>query len=299
VFRRVLWVVGGLILAAMAASLLTVGLLLQGTFGSSGSVITESGAVTGEGAALLSEGISLNGGSPLQRTLGRLTFGVRSPEGKALFLGLAPSESLFNYLDGAPYDIVTKIGPGRETTRPVPGSRTPARPSDQTFWVRQASGVTAQIDWPEDARAKGYRFVVMNADGSPSVDAVIVLGFVSDTVYPLSLGASLAGVLLLIPAIWMFYRGFRRAPVAPAAPAVLAIPDPQPVAVPVVTATEVAIPVVTGTEVAVPVVTVTEVAVPVVTETALVMPVLPPPTTEPITGEQVAAQAPTEPPSAG
>jgi len=286
VFRRVLWVVGGLILAAMAASLLTVGLLLQGTFGSSGSVITESGAVTGEGAALLSEGISLNGGSPLQRTLGRLTFGVRSPEGKALFLGLAPSESLFSYLDGTPYDIVTKIGPDGAPTRPVPGSRTPAPPSTQTFWVRQASGTTAQIDWPEEARAKGYRFVVMNADGSPSVDAVIVLGFVSDTVYPLSLGASLAGVLLLIPAIWMFYRGFRRARVAPA---VVAIPDPQPIAVPVVTATEVAVPVVTATEV----------AVPVVTETALVMPVLPPPTTESITGEQVAAQAPTEPPSAG
>ncbi len=295
-FRRVLWVVGGLILAVIAASLLTVGLSLQGTFGSSGSVITESGTISGEGAALLSEGIAINGGSSLQRSLGRLTFGVRSPEGKELFLGLAPSEPLFSYLDGAPYDIVTKIGPDGAATRPVPGGDTPDPPAAQTFWVRQASGTTAQIDWPEDARAKGYRFIVMNADGSPSVNAVIALGFVSDTVYPLSLAASLVGVLLLIPVIWMFYRGFRR---TRAARAVIVIPEPSAVAVPVVTATEVAVPVVTQTAVAVPVVTATEVAVPVVTETAVMMPVLPPPTSEPLATEPVAGEERTEPPPAG
>lgn len=210
VIKRILLVLAGLIVLAGAGALLAVGLGLSYAFGSSGSVTVDTGSIAGKGDALVSDGLQISGGSELQSQLGTITLGARSGDGKPIFLGVAGEEDIFRYLDGVPYDVVTDIRRDSASIRPVPGGQRATPPGEQSFWIQQASGDHPRIDWPADASRKGYRFVVMNADASPGVAAAIDLGFVSEVVYPASLGASVAGVLLAIPGLWLIYRGCRR-----------------------------------------------------------------------------------------
>jgi len=210
VVKRLLWVVGGVVVLILATGMLMASLYLLNTFGATGSVASDSTRLSGDGAALIVDGVRISGGSPLQREMGTLTLGARSDDGRPLFIGVAPEDPLFGYLDGTPYDIVTSIDSVTSTVRPVPGAGSPSPPGSQSFWSQRASGVTPHIDWPSATVSKGSRLVVMNEDGSAGVAATLVLGFVSSRIYPASTAGALVGVLLFIPALWMLYRGFRR-----------------------------------------------------------------------------------------
>jgi len=210
VVKRLLWVVVGVIVGLLAGTLLVASLGLLYTFGATGSVASDSGTLSGDGAALVVEGVRISGGSPLQRELGTFTLGARSDDGRPLFLGVAPEDPLFGYLDGTPYDIVTAIDAGESKVRQVPGVGSPRPPNGESFWVLRSSGVRPRINWPSDTVSAGQRLVVMNEDGSPGVAATLELGFASSRIYPASTAGALIGVLLLIPSLWMLYRGFRR-----------------------------------------------------------------------------------------
>lgn len=227
VVKRLLWVFGGVVVLVVATTLLVASLALLYTFGATGSVASDSWRLSGDGSALIVDGVRISGGSPLQRELGTFTLGARGDDGRPLFIGVALEDPLFGYLDGTPYDVVTSIDAGAATVRPVPGVGTPGPPGSESFWTLRSSGVRPRIDWPSDAVSQGSRLVVMNDDGSPGVAATLELGFASSRIYPAATAGALVGVLLLIPSLWLLYRGFRRRRVSlptspPATPQLLA-----------------------------------------------------------------------------
>ena len=224
--KRVFWVLGGLICLLVAGALLVTGVSLAFALGSSGEVSADFTSLSGPGSALVSDGLTVSPTSSFQTSFGTVTLGVHSSDGRRLFLGVAREKPLFEYLDGVPYDVVSQVTSTFATIRSVPGGETPKPPASQTFWLVQSAGESPQIDWPADAASRGYRFVVMNEDGSPAVNATLVLGFRSTRAQPASIVTSVLGTLLLIPAVWMLWRGFRRTrhvevlPVAESAPVV-------------------------------------------------------------------------------
>ena len=207
---RVLWVVCGLVLMAVGLSLLSLGISVAHTFGSTGTVTSPMARVESSGAALVSDGLSVTGGSSLQDQFGNLTLGAASASDQPVFLGMAREDDIFNYLSGVPYDVMTNVTATSATLRPVPGSAPAPPPQSQTFWVRSAEGPVASFDWPPDAQQQGYRVVVMNADGTTGVTAQLQVGFVSQSLPTISQASAIVGALLLVPAVCLLYLGFRR-----------------------------------------------------------------------------------------
>ena len=249
VVRRVLWAIGGLVLLVAGGALLVAGCSLLYVFGPSGSVFRDSASISGAERALVVDGVRVNGGSQYQEALGVLSLGVRrdpaSGQSGPLFIGVAPEGPLFDYLGSAPYDAVTDVTSRTSTVRQVPGSGTLAPPEEQTFWIASAVGEEPRFDWPAQAQRPGYRLVVMNADTSPGVSVILVPGFVSTTANPVGLAAAIVGSVLLVPAVWMLYRTFRRrrlpahagrgvaASTVPEAPALVGAPVGVPLEPPV------------------------------------------------------------------
>jgi len=238
VLKRVAWLLGALVVLAMAASALITGITLVSAFGSQGRVSTDFASITGEGAALVSDGVGFQGGSSAQAALGKLTLGVSDQDGKPLFLGVAPDDPLFTYLQGVPYDVVSHISAKGYTLRQVPGSQTPAPPNEQGFWSLKAEGTNPTIKLPASGDIGQARFVVMNADGSRPVNATLQVGVYSPVAYRYGLGSSIVGALLLIPGIWMLTRAFRRRPETLAVGTAVSSGSqlPPPVAAPVIAA---------------------------------------------------------------
>ena len=188
--KRVFWVLGGLICLLVAGALLVTGVSLAFALGSSGEVSADFTSLSGPGSALVSDGLTVSPTSSFQTSFGTVTLGVHSSDGRRLFLGVAREKPLFEYLDGVPYDVVSQVTSTFATIRSVPGGETPKPPASQTFWLVQSAGESPQIDWPADAASRGYRFVVMNEDGSPAVNATLVLGFRSTRAQPASIVTS-------------------------------------------------------------------------------------------------------------
>lgn len=113
----------------------------------------------------------------------RLVVGGRGAEGKPMFVGLAERVDVERYLNGVSYAEVRRLGvegadrphQPRLQYRTSTGTTIPPAPATQAFWLENAAGSSSQrLDWriePGD-----YCVVLMNADGSRSVNAVVSLG---------------------------------------------------------------------------------------------------------------------------
>ncbi len=104
--------------------------------------------------------------------------------GSNLFVGIGPSDRVGSFIRGS------------------------SGPTEQTFWVAEASGddPRLELEVPEDA----WSAVVMNADGTPGVDADISVTIPSG---PIRLAAALvlgAGVVTAGVSSLLFYVAFRR-----------------------------------------------------------------------------------------
>ncbi|MGF1668507.1 MAG: hypothetical protein ACFCVC_19775 [Acidimicrobiia bacterium] len=108
---------------------------------------------------------------------------IRATDDEALFVGVGPASAVAGYLAS---------GEGA--------------PDEQTFWVQSAGGTSAAVDW--DIEPGRWTAVVMNADGSPGVDATVQASVPSG---PLRLAGGILGVIgggiaivgaLLVGAAW-------------------------------------------------------------------------------------------------
>jgi hypothetical protein len=144
--------------------------------------------------------------------LGKVRLAVESSAGKPVFVGIARTSDVTNYLQGTSYTSVTDIdySPFHASyrDRDQGGDRRPARPADQDFWAASAHGSGTQaVAW--DLEDGDWSIVVMNADGSRGVDTDISAG--AKVPFLGTLGwVSLGGALvLLITAGTLLYLGLR------------------------------------------------------------------------------------------
>jgi hypothetical protein len=159
----------------------------------------------------------------------RLTVSGRPDD--TVFVGIAPTNEVDVYLASVAHDEIT-TGAGEPAYRRIPAtsSATPSSsvPADQTFWAAQAVGAeTVSLDW--NVSSGSWTVVVMNADGSPGVAAVVTPSVRSDALGPLALTLFATGLLLALLAVVTLVLAFRHRPALPTPTGLRTSPPATPV----------------------------------------------------------------------
>ena len=158
--------------------------------------------------------------------LGTVRLQGSSQNGRELFMGIAPTARVRDYVAGTRHDVVSDfdVDPFRATYQPSGGTSAPAEPGGQTFWSASVSGSGRQsLQW--DVAEGNWSVVVMNADASPGVEAELSVGAKVGFVFWVGLGLVIFGAILLLGGAAMIFFGLRR-PTAPPAPPAPAVPTP-------------------------------------------------------------------------
>ena len=160
--------------------------------------------------------------------LGNVRLKVQSSAGKPVFVGIARTSDVSDYLRGISYTSVTDVdySPFHASyrDRDHDGDRRPALPADQDFWAAAAHGSGTQtVAW--DLEDGDWSIVVMNADGSRGVDTDISAGAKVPFLATLGWVALGGALLLLITAGTLVYLGVRT-PRPPTAQNVTLQPSP-------------------------------------------------------------------------
>jgi len=129
---------------------------------------------------------------------------IRMTSDRPVFLGIAPRDDLEAYLSDISYSEIERIDFNTYRGRrlwateydDVLGSSAPTRPAEQTFWVAQAEGEGVQtLTWTLEPGE--WMLVVMNADGSPGVEASGTVGIEAPWLLAVGIGLLAAGVVIL------------------------------------------------------------------------------------------------------
>jgi hypothetical protein len=215
----------GRVLALVLGSLLLLpGLLVLGGGGtllwahyldrSDGYVVSPQDSFSTWGYALVSDRIDLSAVPswlPVPTTVGTARLEVTGAGSDDVFVGIAPAADARAYLEGVQRTVVTGLGFGgppsyRDQLR---GGGPSGLPSDQDFWITQASGSgTQKVTWkPADG---DWMFVVMNADGSQRVEVGARIGARIPALGWLGWGAVVVGSALTFVAVRLLVGGLRR-----------------------------------------------------------------------------------------
>lgn len=158
------------------------------------SLATDSYAIT-------SEDVHLDTSSNLEdlpdRLIGDVRLTVEDTDDAELFIGIASAADVRTYLATAGHDTLIEVADGDAVYRSTPGAAPDGAPTDQTFWVAQASGTQPELTW--SLEEGDWTVVVMNADGSATVAASVSAGAeipVLGTV--IAILFVLAGLLILV-----------------------------------------------------------------------------------------------------
>ena len=145
-----------------------------------------------------------------ENSVGKVRLKVDSNADKPVFVGIAPTRDVSRYLHGSAHTVISDVdySPFRAEYSERPGHGTLAPPAGERFWTASAHGAGAQtLTW--DAEDGDWSVVVMNADGSPGVDAGVSagakLGFLDELGWVL-VGS---GLLVLAGAGASLYLGVR------------------------------------------------------------------------------------------
>jgi len=170
--------------------------------------------------------------SPVQPSdLGWIRLTTETANEQPVFAGIARTSDVAAYLAGVAHDQVTDVDRRNLDIRAVPGGVAPAPPADQTFWVASSAGTGVQdLTWPvEDGR---WSVVVMNLDGTASVDVLASAGARVAYLTPAALVLLALGTISLIGAVAAFSRPRVRG-ISAAATSPTPNPRPDDVAYPV------------------------------------------------------------------
>ena len=127
--------------------------------------------------------------------LGTLRVNAKGIGGKAIFLGIGPSDDVDRYLARVAHSELDDFDRGRPEYVEVPGGRPPTPPGAQDFWVAESLGVGDQrVDWePEDGV---WTVVAMNAGAARGVAVEAEIGAKLDWLLWLGVGFVIAGIVL-------------------------------------------------------------------------------------------------------
>ena len=216
--RSIALVVTGTLASLVAAGLLAAGgLALWGGSqkDSDGYLSTDTHQFEAGTRALATENldVDLDGGDWVLDTndLGKVRLQVESRDDKAVFVGIARTSDVENYLQGVSHSTLTDIetSPFEASYDNHGGDRRPAAPAHSQIWVASEQGSGKQtLNWEiEDG---DYSVVVMNADGSAGVDADISTGANIPFLYEIGWGAVGSGSFVLLMGIALIVIGTRR-----------------------------------------------------------------------------------------
>jgi hypothetical protein len=141
---------------------------------------------------------------------GKVRLRVTPRAGKDVFVGIARSSDVSDYLRGTAHATVTDLDydPFAVDYATTHGVRRAAPPATQGIWTAQAQGAGAQtLTW--DVADGDWSVVVMNADGSPRVDAGVKAGANVPFLDEIAAGALGGGALLLLASGALLYAGLR------------------------------------------------------------------------------------------
>ena len=143
--------------------------------------------------------------------LGRIKVQAESRDGEPLFVGIARTSDVEDYLAGVPYTTVddVEVSPFEADYTRHAGNRHPVAPEHAGIWEASNQGTGRQsIDWEiEDG---DWSVVVMNADGSLGVDADVSAGADVPFLDELGWSAIGSGAFALVIGIGMIALAVRR-----------------------------------------------------------------------------------------
>ena len=160
--------------------------------------------------AIASDDLDVSGVPLASDRFGKVRLQVRERNGKPVFAGIARTRDVDAYLAGTAHDTLTdRLLPFAPEYRTADGERRPQAPAAQGFWVASATGSGTQtLDWK--ARDGSWSVVLMNADGSPAVDAAVSAGVSLPFLDDLGLWLWIAAAALLALAGALIAGGLRR-----------------------------------------------------------------------------------------
>jgi hypothetical protein len=221
-----------LLVTAAVAGVMAVGALAAGALALWGdgqkdergyhSTSAESFAAGTHAIATDNLDIDLDGADELVDStgLGDIRLDVESQSDKPVFVGIARTDQVSSYLGGVSHTVLRDVDfdPFDARYSRQAGERSPAAPGDERIWAASTQGAGPQtLTW--DVEDGDWSIVVMNADGSPGVQADISAGARLPYLTEIGWSALGGGALLLLTAAGLVVfavRAPRRSPVASA-----------------------------------------------------------------------------------
>lgn len=141
---------------------------------------------------------------------GKIRLEVVPRDDGRLFVGVARTADVADYLSGTDYDLVTDIeySPFRADYRKLAGDGEPEPPAAQDFWAASAHGAGTQaLTW--EVEDGDWSIVVMNEDASAGVDAGVNAGAEVPFLDGAGWSALIAGLVTLAFAALLAVLGIR------------------------------------------------------------------------------------------
>ena len=141
----------------------------------------------------------------------RIEASSKAASAPPIFVGIARKADVDAYLGGVEHAVVDDLewDPFKVTYTFQPGTRSPAAPASQQFWAASAQGTGEQsLTWV--VKSGDWSVVVMNADGSPGVDADVGVGIKVPNAIWFGIGFTIGGLAVLAGAILMIRASGRR-----------------------------------------------------------------------------------------
>ncbi len=132
----------------------------------------------------------------------------------ALFMGIARTTAIDEYLAGVAHDEITGWEADRADIIDLEytthrGTAPPGPPGTETFWVTSVSGTGLQtLDWTIESG--DWSAVIMNADASAGVTAELAFGAAPSNIDAIAWTTLTAGLISLIGGGLLMYSGLRR-----------------------------------------------------------------------------------------
>ena len=212
---RVAAVVAGSVLALVSLAFFVTGgaaLWANGQKDDDGYLSTRTERFHTRTAAVRTENLDVNLGgtaSVLENDLyGKVRLRVSPRAGKDVFVGIAPTRDVTRYLRGTAHARVTDLDyhPFRADYAVSDGATRAAAPANQRIWAAQAHGRGTQtLTW--DVADGDWSVVVMNADGSPNVDADVRAGANVPFLNEVAWGAIGGGAIFGFGSVALLYAG--------------------------------------------------------------------------------------------
>lgn len=214
---RVAPIVIGSIVALLATLLLAVGALAlwaDGRADSDGYHSTGDERYATGGHAIVTDDLEIEDVPNMLADgddLGRVRLKVSAPGEGPVFVGIARSDDVREYLRGVEHVTLTDVdySPFDPTYRESAGARRPLPPASQDIWETSAHGPGTQtVSW--DVEEGEWSIVVMNEDGAKGVDTRVDAGVKLPWLAAIGWSALGGSLVLLVVGGGLIYLGVRR-----------------------------------------------------------------------------------------